>query len=114
MKLNEISDIDVECYTAGELKDCSVAQIDKSVPVIVTASHDAIFEKTASKGQEVADRDGRIIMIGDARGAAVTGLGTLATLTMPDVDRINAPFVYTVPIQLIAYRPGTFTCKGHD
>ncbi len=51
--------------------------------------------------QEVAARGGRIILIGDAKGAAAAGLDTLATVTMPDLDPVVAPIVYAVPIQLI-------------
>ena len=86
LKLKEISNIHAEGYAAGELKHGPIALIDESVPVIVIAPHDAIFEKTVSNMQEVAARGGRIILIGDAKGAAAAGLETLATLTMPDVD----------------------------
>ncbi|MER2267822.1 glutamine--fructose-6-phosphate transaminase (isomerizing), partial [Methylobacterium oxalidis] len=94
LKLKEISYIHAEGYAAGELKHGPIALIDESVPVIVIAPHDAIFEKTVSNMQEVAARGGRIILVGDAKGAAAAGLDTLATLTMPDLDPVVAPIVY--------------------
>ncbi|PXW53295.1 glutamine--fructose-6-phosphate transaminase (isomerizing) [Methylobacterium sp. B4] len=114
LKLKEISYIHAEGYAAGELKHGPIALIDESVPVIVIAPHDAIFEKTVSNMQEVAARGGRIILVGDARGAAAAGLETLATLTMPDVDPVIAPIVYAVPIQLIAYHTAVFMGKDVD
>ncbi|WP_336489291.1 glutamine--fructose-6-phosphate transaminase (isomerizing) [Methylobacterium nigriterrae] len=114
LKLKEISYIHAEGYAAGELKHGPIALIDESVPVIVIAPHDAIFEKTVSNMQEVAARGGRIILVGDARGAAEHGLDTLATLTMPDLDPTIAPIVYAVPIQLIAYHTAVFMGKDVD
>jgi glucosamine--fructose-6-phosphate aminotransferase (isomerizing) len=114
LKLKEISYIHAEGYAAGELKHGPIALIDESVPVIVIAPHDAIFEKTVSNMQEVAARGGRIILIGDAKGAAAAGLETLATVTMPDCDAVVAPIVYAVPIQLIAYHTAVFMGKDVD
>jgi glucosamine--fructose-6-phosphate aminotransferase (isomerizing) len=114
LKLKEISYIHAEGYAAGELKHGPIALIDESVPVIVIAPHDAVFEKTVSNMQEVAARGGRIILIGDAKGAAEAGLETMATLTMPDLDPVVAPIVYAVPIQLIAYHTAVFMGKDVD
>ncbi|MEH3120177.1 MAG: glutamine--fructose-6-phosphate transaminase (isomerizing) [Methylorubrum populi] len=114
LKLKEISYIHAEGYAAGELKHGPIALIDESVPVIVIAPHDAIFEKTVSNMQEVAARGGKIILVGDAKGAAAAGLDTLATLTMPDVDPVVAPIVYAVPIQLVAYHTAVFMGKDVD
>ncbi|MBX9932152.1 MAG: glutamine--fructose-6-phosphate transaminase (isomerizing) [Methylobacterium sp.] len=114
LKLKEISYIHAEGYAAGELKHGPIALIDESVPVIVIAPHDAVFEKTVSNMQEVAARGGRIILIGDAKGAAEAGLETMATMTMPDLDPVVAPIVYAVPIQLIAYHTAVFMGKDVD
>ncbi len=51
LKLKEISYIHAEGYAAGELKHGPIALIDESVPVIVIAPHDAVFEKTVSNMQ---------------------------------------------------------------
>ncbi|MEH3144366.1 MAG: glutamine--fructose-6-phosphate transaminase (isomerizing) [Methylobacterium frigidaeris] len=114
LKLKEISYIHAEGYAAGELKHGPIALIDEAVPVIVIAPHDGIFEKTVSNMQEVAARGGRIVLIGDARGAAAAGLDTLATLTMPDLDPVVAPIVYAVPIQLLAYHTAVVLGKDVD
>ena len=68
LKLKEISYIHAEGYAAGELKHGPIALIDETVPVIVIAPHDDLFDKTVSNMQEVAARGGRIILITDEKG----------------------------------------------
>jgi glucosamine--fructose-6-phosphate aminotransferase (isomerizing) len=112
LKLKEISYIHAEGYAAGELKHGPIALIDETVPVIVIAPHDALFEKTMSNMQEVAARGGRIILITDRRGAEETQLPTMATLVLPDVAPELAPIVYSIPVQLLAYH--TAVVRGTD
>lgn len=112
LKLKEISYIHAEGYASGELKHGPIALIDKTVPVIVFAPKDALFDKTISNMQEVMARDGKVWLITDAEGAAQAGDGTWATLTMPTVDPILAPMLYAVAAQLIAYH--TALHKGTD
>src|SRR5947209_6314009 len=69
LKLKEISYIHAEGYAAGELKHGPIALIDEKMPVIVIAPYDRVFEKTVSNMQEVAARDGKIILLSDPRGA---------------------------------------------
>jgi glucosamine--fructose-6-phosphate aminotransferase (isomerizing) len=114
LKLKEISYIHAEGYAAGELKHGPIALIDAHVPVIVIAPHDGVFEKTVSNMQEVAARGGRIVLIGDAQGAAAHGLETLATVTMPALEPSVAPIVYAVPIQLLAYHTAVIMGKDVD
>ena len=77
LKLKEISYIHAEGYAAGELKHGPIALIDETMPVIVIAPYDRVFEKTVSNMQEVAARGGRIILVTDAKGAA-RGHGRIA------------------------------------
>src|SRR5436190_801458 len=65
LKLKEMSYIHAEGYAAGELKHGPIALIDETMPVIVIAPHDRVFEKTVSNMQEVAARGGRIILVSD-------------------------------------------------
>jgi glutamine---fructose-6-phosphate transaminase (isomerizing) len=114
LKLKEISYIHAEGYAAGELKHGPIALIDESIPVIVIAPFDSVFEKTVSNMQEVAARGGRIILITDERGATGTGLDLHATITLPAVDSVVAPLIYAVPIQLLAYHTAVFMGKDVD
>ena len=70
LKLKEISYIHAEGYAAGELKHGPIALIDETMPVIVIAPYDRVFEKTVSNMQEVAARDGKIILLSDPAGRA--------------------------------------------
>ncbi|MBJ6126148.1 glutamine--fructose-6-phosphate transaminase (isomerizing) [Microvirga splendida] len=114
LKLKEISYIHAEGYAAGELKHGPIALIDETMPVIVIAPHDSIFEKTVSNMQEVAARGGRIVLITDEKGALETGLDTMATIVMPSVHPIVAPIINAVPIQLLAYHTAVFMGKDVD
>jgi glucosamine--fructose-6-phosphate aminotransferase (isomerizing) len=112
LKLKEISYIHAEGYAAGELKHGPIALIDETMPVIVIAPHDRIFEKTVSNVQEVAARGGRIILVTDPQGAREAATRSVATLTLPEVPASIAPIVYAVPVQLIAYH--TAVIMGTD
>ncbi|HEY8565330.1 MAG TPA: glutamine--fructose-6-phosphate transaminase (isomerizing) [Beijerinckiaceae bacterium] len=114
LKLKEISYIHAEGYAAGELKHGPIALIDETLPVIVIAPHDALFEKTVSNMQEVAARGGRIILITDEVGAKGSGLDTMATIVMPATHPVVAPIVYTIPVQLLAYHTAVVLGKDVD
>jgi glucosamine--fructose-6-phosphate aminotransferase (isomerizing) len=103
LKLKEISYIHAEGYAAGELKHGPIALIDETMPVIVIAPFDRVFEKTVSNMQEVAARGGRIILVTDPQGTKEATIESLVTLTLPDMAATVTPLVYAVPVQLIAY-----------
>jgi glucosamine--fructose-6-phosphate aminotransferase (isomerizing) len=112
LKLKEISYIHAEGYAAGELKHGPIALIDETVPVIVIAPYDRVFEKTVSNMQEVAARGGRLILVTDAAGASAAAGQPLVTLELPAVPAAVAPLIYAVPVQLIAYH--TAVVMGTD
>src|ERR1700728_1350202 len=112
LKLKEISYIHAEGYAAGELKHGPIALIDESMPVVVIAPYDRVFEKTVSNMQEVAARGGRLILVTDAKGAAAAERQALATLNLPTVPSVVGPLIYAVPVQLIAYH--TAVALGTD
>ncbi len=107
LKLKEISYIHAEGYAAGELKHGPIALIDETVPVIVIAPHDDLFDKTVSNMQEVAARDGKIILVSDADPAS-TGCAVQTDVAVPTVHPFVAPIVYALPVQLIAYHTAVF------
>ncbi len=112
LKLKEISYIHAEGYAAGELKHGPIALIDETMPVIVIAPYDRVFEKTMSNMQEVAARGGRLILLTDAKGAQAAAGEPLVTLTLPTMPSTVAPLVYAVPVQLLAYH--TAVIMGTD
>jgi len=114
LKLKEISYIHAEAYAAGELKHGPIALIDETLPVIVIAPHDAIYEKTVSNMQEVAARGGRIVLISDHQGMQGAGLEPAAKIEMPDMNPRFAAIAYSVPIQLLAYHTAVALGKDVD
>jgi glucosamine--fructose-6-phosphate aminotransferase (isomerizing) len=112
LKLKEISYIHAEAYASGELKHGPIALIDETLPVIVMAPCDALFDKTVSNMQEVMARGGQILLVSDARGVAAAGEETWQAITLPDIDPVLAPILYALPAQLLAYH--TAIAKGTD
>ncbi|WFU21076.1 glutamine--fructose-6-phosphate transaminase (isomerizing) [Bradyrhizobium sp. CB1717] len=112
LKLKEISYIHAEGYAAGELKHGPIALIDETMPVVVIAPYDRVFEKTVSNMQEVAARGGKIILMTDAKGAEEATVDSLVTIVMPDMAAAFTPMVYAVPVQLLAYH--TAVIMGTD
>ena len=112
LKLKEISYIHAEGYPSGELKHGPIALVEDSVPVIVMAPQDELFEKTISNMQEVMARKGKVLLITDPAGTRKAGKGTWATLTLPEVPAMFAPILYAVPAQLLAYHAAV--AKGTD
>jgi glucosamine--fructose-6-phosphate aminotransferase (isomerizing) len=114
LKLKEISYIHAEGYAAGELKHGPIALIDETMPVIVIAPYDRVFEKTVSNMQEVAARDGKIILLSDPKGAHEAHVETLSKLTLPAMPAAVTPLVYAIPVQLIAYHTAAVMGKDVD
>jgi len=77
------------------------------VPVIVIAPHDELFEKTVSNMQEVAAREGKIILVSNVDPAS-TGCAVQTMLSVPAVHPFVTPLVYALPVQLIAYHTAVF------
>ena len=102
LKLKELSYIHAEGYASGELKHGPIALIDKSMPVIVLAPRDALYDKTISNMQEVMARQGLVVLISDKEGIEEAG-AVWAHLVMPTVPDLLAPFVYAIPAQLLSY-----------
>ncbi len=114
LKLKELSYIHAEGYAAGELKHGPIALIDESMPVVVIAPRDAVFEKTVSNMHEVAARGGRIILIGERHAAEEASVAIEHFLAMPDMGANFAPIVYAAPIQMLAYHTAVIMGKDAD
>ncbi len=112
LKLKELSYIHAEAYASGELKHGPIALIDKHMPVVVLAPHDALFDKTVSNMQEVMARKGKVLFISDTKGLAVARDGVWGEVEMPTVPELLGPIIYAVPAQLLAYH--TAVAKGTD
>ncbi len=102
LKLKEISYIHAEGYAAGEMKHGPIALIDRDMPVVALVPGDHVYEKMISNVEEVKSRRGIVISLGRQGD---TGLSRISNfmIEVPDSDPAVNPFLYTVPLQLIAY-----------
>ena len=111
LKLKEISYIHAEAYAAGELKHGPLALIDADMPVIVVAPNNELLEKLHSNVEEVRARGGLMYVFADS-GAHFKSDETMKVLDVPQCDKIVAPILYTVPLQLLSYHVALI--KGTD
>jgi len=112
LKLKEISYIHAEAYAAGELKHGPLALVDADMPVVAVAPNNDLLEKLKSNLQEVRARGGELYVFADPDAGLVAGDG-VHVITMPrHVSEFQAPIVYTIPLQLLAYHVATM--RGTD
>lgn len=111
LKLKEISYIHAEAYPAGELKHGPLALIDSEVPVIAVAPNNELLEKLKSNIQEVRARGGELIVFADP-GTGFKEEDGLTVIEVAPVDNIIAPIIFTIPLQILAYRVALI--KGTD
>ena len=112
LKLKEISYIHAEAYPAGELKHGPLALVDADMPVITVAPNNDLLDKLKSNLMEVRARGGELIVFADPEAGFKDEDG-VTVITMPrHVTYFQAPAVYTVPLQLLAYHVAIL--KGTD
>ena len=111
LKLKEISYIHAEGYPAAEMKHGPIALIDSDMPVVVIATHNAMYEKVLSNIQEIKARKGRVIAL-VSKGDTVIAKIADEVIELPEVMECLEPLVATVPLQLLAYHVAV--CKGKD
>ena len=114
LKLKEISYVHAEGYPAGEMKHGPIALLEKDLPVFMMAPSNRLYEKTVSNLNEVIARDASVILLTDQEGLNNIGYlkNKVKTFIVDKTDIITAPFVYTLPNQLIAYHIALL--KGTD
>ena len=102
LKLKEISYLPSEGYPAGEMKHGPIALVDEQCPVVAVLGEGLIREKTLSNIEETVARGAGVIAVareGDKGAQRVARL----LLPIPEAPEILAPFICSVPLQLLAY-----------
>ncbi|HEX5161991.1 MAG TPA: glutamine--fructose-6-phosphate transaminase (isomerizing) [Steroidobacteraceae bacterium] len=112
LKLKEISYIHAEAYAAGELKHGPLALVDAEMPVITVAPNNDLLEKLKSNLMEVRARGGELIVFADPESGIESSDGVTVIHMPKHVSYFQAPIVYTVPLQLLAYHVAIL--KGTD
>ena len=111
LKLKEISYIHAEGYPAAEMKHGPIALIDSDMPVVVIATHNAMYEKVLSNIQEIKARQGRVIALVSKGDDTISRIAD-EVIELPDVLECLEPLVATIPLQLLAYHVAV--CKGKN
>ncbi|UKK47007.1 glutamine--fructose-6-phosphate transaminase (isomerizing) [Prevotella sp. E9-3] len=111
LKLKEISYIHAEGYPAAEMKHGPIALIDSDMPVVVIATHNAMYEKVLSNIQEIKARQGRVIALVSKGDDKISKIAD-EVIELPDVLECLEPLVATIPLQLLAYHVAV--CKGKN
>ena len=101
LKLKEISYIHAEGYPAAEMKHGPIALIDSDMPVVVIATHNAMYEKVLSNIQEIKARQGRVIALVSKGDDTISRIAD-EVIELPDVLECLEPLVATIPLQLLA------------
>ncbi len=111
LKLKEISYIHAEGYPAAEMKHGPIALIDSDMPVVVIATHNAMYEKVLSNIQEVKARKGKVIAIVTEGDDTISRIAD-EVIELPTTIECLEPLLATIPLQLLAYHIAV--CKGKN
>jgi glucosamine--fructose-6-phosphate aminotransferase (isomerizing) len=112
LKLKEISYIHAEGYAAAELKHGPLALVDEDMPVVAVAPNNELLEKLKSNLQEVRARGGKLFVFADPHAGIHSEEG-ITVIEMPaSVSALQAPIVFAIPMQLLAYHVAVL--KGTD
>lgn len=69
LKMKEITYIPTQAVAAGELKHGPIALIDKNTYIIIFNNSNLLHEKNSSSIEEIAARNGKIVLISDEKGS---------------------------------------------
>ena len=111
LKLKEISYIHAEGYPAAEMKHGPIALIDAEMPVVVVATHNAMYEKIMSNIQEIKVRKGKVIALVTEGDTVISKLAD-DCIELPETLECLEPLIATIPLQLLAYHVAI--CKGKN
>ena len=103
LKLKELSYIHAEAYAAGELKHGPLALVDKRMMIVALAPNDGLLHKLRSNLEEVRARGGQLFVVSDPDANLGHEDGMIALRLPAPPTALQAPVLYTVPLQLLAY-----------
>ena len=112
LKLKEISYIHAEAYAAAELKHGPLALVDEDMPVVAVAPNNDLLEKLKSNLQEVRARGGNLVVFADPETGMESTEGVTVVRMPVKVTALQAPVIFAVPMQLLAYHVAVL--KGTD
>jgi glucosamine--fructose-6-phosphate aminotransferase (isomerizing) len=105
LKLKELAYMHAEGFPAGELKHGPIALIEEGLPVVVVmpsaSGRPVLHQKMLSNVAEIKARGARTIVIGEEADTTAREFAA-HYIPVPQVPTLLAPFVTTVPLQVLA------------
>ncbi|WP_117211589.1 glutamine--fructose-6-phosphate transaminase (isomerizing) [Allorhizocola rhizosphaerae] len=115
LKLKELAYVHAEGFAAGEMKHGPIAVIEEGTPVVCVvpspAGRGVLHDKIVSNIQEVRARGAYTIVIAEEGDEAVVPYAN-HLIRVPRTPTLLAPFVTTVPLQVLAAEIAD--ALGHD
>jgi glucosamine--fructose-6-phosphate aminotransferase (isomerizing) len=105
LKLKELAYMHAEGFPAGELKHGPIALIEEGLPVVVVmpspTGRGVLHQKMLSNIAEIKARGARTIVVAET-GDVEAAVHADHLIEVPAVPTLLAPFVQTVPLQVLA------------
>ena len=105
LKLKELAYMHAEGFPAGELKHGPIALVEDGLPVVVVmpspTGRPLLHQKMLSNIAEIRARGARTIVLAEVGDAAAASLAS-TLIALPEVPTLLAPFVATIPLQVLA------------
>lgn len=102
LKMKEITYINSQAYSAGELKHGTISLVNDGTPVIAVANSGRVYEKTLSNISEVAARGGRVFVITNETEKNEAAFCE-DVIKVPETLSLFQSVVSVLPIQLLSY-----------
>ncbi len=111
LKVKELSYIHAEGYSSAEMKHGPLALIDEKFPTVVVATDSEQEGKNINTVKEISSRKGKVIALVQESS---TRLANEADdyLMVPDIHDMLAPFLATIPLQLLSFHFAVL--RGHN
>lgn len=111
LKIKEISYVHAEGLASGEMKHGTIALIDESLPSVVIATKDSVYEKNISNIEEIKARGGPVIAIATDGDKDIEQVAD-DVIYVPKTLEMLTPLLSVVPLHLFAYYVGV--ARGYD
>lgn len=104
LTLKSVASVHSDACPTGELEHRPIIGIDNALAVVVVAPPDEWFDRTLSVLRDLALRGGRVILLSDEEGIKEALPFIAHGVALPPASTMLAPLVYTLPLQLLAYK----------
>jgi len=102
LKLKEVAYVHAEGYNAAEMKHGPIALIDESLPSLVIAPEDSVYEKNIGHIREIKARGGKVIAVTTEGNEEMKELAD-DVIYIPKTLEMLTPILSVIPLQLFSY-----------